>query len=240
MTAQATISPVLLAKPLKHCLSSAEIHEVSRQESRGRLSTHQCPEAGERAQGAQQGLLVLKLTVTQVQTHQLWPEAFRSEHSQLPQGRSLRAPRCVTLPWRVRAAQQVQEGVKHLFGGEPPCTLAPIEGITLKNTTEEGLQASICAIIDYLDKHLPKILSLFRNNKLILKNTTVFLFHFNNAVERSSSETNKTCSSIRCHRPVTVQDHYTMKVKGLQIITSTRQWVETFTETPISHMCIKT
>lgn len=34
---------------------------------------HQSPERGERAQGAQQGLLVLKLTIAQVQTHQLWP-----------------------------------------------------------------------------------------------------------------------------------------------------------------------
>lgn len=52
---------------------------VAGRKSEGVSFQHQRPEAGERAQGIQQGLLVLKLTVTQVQTHQLWPEV-RDSH----------------------------------------------------------------------------------------------------------------------------------------------------------------
>lgn len=52
---------------------------VAGRKSEGVSLQRQRPEAGERAQGVQQGLLVLKLTVTQVQTHQLWPEV-RDSH----------------------------------------------------------------------------------------------------------------------------------------------------------------
>lgn len=47
---------------------------VAGRKSEGVSLQCQGPEARERAQGAHQGLLVPKLTVTQVQTHQLWPE----------------------------------------------------------------------------------------------------------------------------------------------------------------------
>lgn len=111
--------------------------------------------------------------------------------------------------------------------GQGNNNLRPVEGITLPvgNTTNE-IQASVCAINDYLENHLPHIVkNLYANYSKITRNLQIF----RNQLKGVAREHFKVDNS--CKREVPAQDGYSMKGYGFRIIHFTKKWTESFLRT---------
>lgn len=111
------------------------------------------------------------------------------------------------------------------FNGTPPRGLEPLEGITLPVGNDRmKIQASVCAINDYLQNHIVQILcNLTQQCQGLVRDIRAFSTQF--------SVVFQTTATLQCHRQITAGHNYELKEIGLQIINFTRQWVESFTNT---------
>ncbi|KAM7391957.1 hypothetical protein PAMP_022603 [Pampus punctatissimus] len=108
--------------------------------------------------------------------------------------------------------QAEKDYIRYIFNGAAPLVykekrLQPMKGITLPvgNTIEE-IQASTCAISDYLDNHLPAIMrNLTLRHQDIIENTDTFYHQFK-ALKQLGSHQN-----TNCHRDVLITNNYNMK-----------------------------
>ncbi|CAB1456477.1 unnamed protein product [Pleuronectes platessa] len=120
-----------------------------------------------------------------------------------------------------------QDYVELIFSRDPPRryklgTWNLSEGITFGNKTEE-IQASVCAIMDYLGNHLPNITrSLTKQFDPIIANTNWFLHHFKAAVECTVNVTG--CE----RREIETSNLYARKKTCLRILYSSERWVKNF------------
>lgn len=121
-----------------------------------------------------------------------------------------------------------------MFNGTGVRNQTQLEGITFGDTKEE-INASICAISDYLKQLKTIVGNLTDQPKEILPHTDKFLRQFDYCVNHP--KISKIGIPKQCHRNVTTSDHYTMKEIGFQIINSTKSWVESFTGT--KHPCLR-
>ncbi|KAM7416688.1 hypothetical protein PAMA_018648 [Pampus argenteus] len=128
--------------------------------------------------------------------------------------------------------QAESDYITYILNGVAPLeykqkSLRPMKGITLPvgNTTEE-IQASACAISDYLDNHLPAITrNLTLRHQDIIENTDAFHHQFKGLF---SCEQLGSHENTNCHRNGSITNNYDMKPIGLQIIYSVRKWVESY------------
>eukprot|EP00064_Thunnus_orientalis_P013390 superscaffoldBa00002172_g13429 len=113
--------------------------------------------------------------------------------------------------------------------------LKPITGITLpvRNNAKE-IQASVCAISDYLGNHLPAIIKSLKKEPKdgIIENANRFNTNFIAAVR----QTNISQHTQPCSTSLTISDDYRKKIMGLRIINSSRRWVEGFMHTNSSFL----
>lgn len=118
-----------------------------------------------------------------------------------------------------------------MFDGDAPEAnqlehLQSPDGITwpMGNTAEE-IQTSICAITDYLDNHMPAIISSLTTDahyKNLMENITTFSNQFKNVAIQNTDATRE------CHRNITASNDYEKKETGLRIILFARKWVDNF------------
>ncbi|KAG7489842.1 hypothetical protein JOB18_021699 [Solea senegalensis] len=128
-----------------------------------------------------------------------------------------------------------QDYVTLIFHEDSPTEdqLKPLEGITLPvGDTAGEIMASVCTITNYLDDHLPKIIRhLTVHHQSLVNNVRAFSIQFKMAFEPTACDQHDV---LKCHRHVTAQDTYQMKVIGLRMIYYTRKWVEGLLNTTVS------
>lgn len=121
-----------------------------------------------------------------------------------------------------------------MFGENAPESkhLEALEGITWPagNTTEELL--TICAITDYLENHMPTIISDLTEKHLndLITNIIAFKNQFKAVVNVISRLQNPSIPK-QCHRNATTSNDFSKKETGLRIIHFSIKWVEHFTNT---------
>lgn len=129
-----------------------------------------------------------------------------------------------------------------MFDNDPPLeynsnSLQPIDGITLNvgNTTEE-IQASVCAISDYLNVHLKAIVnSLTQHQNHIIRNISMFHSVLEGVVNPLLDGPKNTTSIPKCSpRKLPTLYDYEKKETGLKIIYFTKKWVKSFIHTKCS------